>query len=174
MTDARQLLTRLDVGVELDLLVSVSRGARVAQIATDDLISGHHDISALVRSTALPGVARLLNRNLAALDTRRGLCAIQTDRLHQAVTIAALGQVRDHRLLARAVGVARCTALARVRPTERVGAEGQIAPALARVSTPGHVRAAHAGALSALHTVVVWVEDLLDWNTTQNLKVHQG
>ena len=49
MADTLQvrLLHTIVVRVKLDLLVHVPCGARVAQISTYDLVTGHHNISAL-------------------------------------------------------------------------------------------------------------------------------
>ena len=71
MTDVRQLkllvlLHTFVGGIELDLLVSIPCRARVAEISTHDLITCHHNVSALSRSADISCVARLLNSDLAA------------------------------------------------------------------------------------------------------------
>ena len=67
LADASHVLPNAITSVQVDLLaILVARCARVAEVASHDLVARHHDIGALARAANLASIARHL-RNVILL-----------------------------------------------------------------------------------------------------------
>ena len=95
LADASHVLPDAITSVQIDLLaILIASGARVAQVASHDLVASHHDISTSIIPGNISTVALIVRDLIVWCENGLKLLALEADRLDQTMTIATVGDVR--------------------------------------------------------------------------------
>ena len=79
---------------ENDLVsILVTSCLRIVQVAADDLVTSHHDVGSSIVPGHVPTVALVVRDLIVWREDGLELLTFETNRLDQAVTIAALGDM---------------------------------------------------------------------------------
>ena len=79
---------------ENDLVsILVTSCLRIVQVAADDLVTSHHDVGSSIVPGHVPTVALVVRDLIVWRENGLELLTFETNRLNQAMTIAALGDM---------------------------------------------------------------------------------